>query len=45
METLNILFSMDSETDIIQVNQTGTMDDESIRQEICDVMEVSKRCI
>ena len=39
METLNILFRWDSETDIIQVNQTGTMDDESIRQEICDVME------
>lgn len=32
----------DSETDIIQVNQTGTMDDESIRQEICDVMEGTK---
>lgn len=33
---------MDSETDIIQVNQTGTMDDESIRQEICNVMEGTK---
>ena len=33
------IISMDSETDIIQVNQTGTMDDRSIRQEICDVME------
>ena len=33
---------MNSETDIIQVNQTGTMDDESIRQEICDVMEGSE---
>lgn len=36
------IISMDSETDIIQVNQTGTMDDESIRQEICDVMEGTK---
>lgn len=33
---------MDSETNIIQVNQTGTMDDKSIRQEICDVMEGTK---
>lgn len=36
------IISMDSETDIIQVNQTGTMDDESMRQEICDVMEGTK---
>jgi len=36
------IISMDSETDIIQVNQTGTMDDESIRQEICNVMEGTK---
>lgn len=27
---------------IIQVNQTGTMDNESIRQEICDVMKDAK---
>ena len=36
------IVSMDSETNIIQVNQTGTMDDKSIRQEICDVMEGTK---
>jgi hypothetical protein len=36
------IISMDSDTDIIQVNQTGTMDDEIIRQEICDVMEGTK---
>lgn len=36
------IVSMDSETNIIQVNYTGTMDDKSIRQEICDVMEGTK---
>lgn len=33
---------MNSDTDIIQVNKTGTMDDTEIRQEICDVMEGTK---
>lgn len=36
------IVSMNSETDMIQVNRTGTMDDENIRQEICDVMEGTK---
>ena len=33
------IVAMDSETDKIQVREKGTMDDESIRKEICDVME------
>jgi ABC-type cobalamin/Fe3+-siderophores transport system ATPase subunit len=36
------IVSMDSETDIIHVKDTGTMDDEKIRREICDVMEGTK---
>lgn len=36
------IISMNSDTDIIQVNKTGTMDDTEIRQEICDVMEGTK---
>ena len=36
------IISMNSDTDIIQVNKTGTMDDTEIRQEICDEMEGTK---
>jgi len=33
------IVSMDSETDEIDTKYVGTMDDENIRKEICDVME------
>lgn len=36
------IISMDSESDIINTKYEGTMDDENIRKEICDVMEGTK---
>lgn len=36
------IVSMDSETDEISTKHRGTMDDEDIRKEICDVMEGTK---
>ena len=33
------IVSMDSDTDKISTKYVGTMDDENIRKEICDVME------
>lgn len=36
------IVSMDSESDIISTKYEGTMDDQNIRKEICDVMEGTK---